>query len=380
MSLFLVVFFLVYGGMHLYVFIRARAAMHLNISASILTGLLMLFLCLTPLLIRTAERHGFDLIARLVSVFGYTWMGLLFFFCAASIPLDVWSIGTKIMSAVIRSDLSGFKPSAVMRFYLPFAVSVLIFLYGYFEARNIRTEHITIMTEKLPASVNRLRIVQISDVHIGLIVRKYKLARMLKLVKEAGPDILVSTGDLVDGQINGLPGLAEMLASINPPYGKYAVSGNHEYYAGLGQAGRFIENAGFRLLRNEGTAIPGVINIAGVDDPTGTSQAISSTVHEKDLLSGLSPGLFTLFLKHRPLIENGSAGLFDLQLSGHVHKGQIFPFSMITFFYYPVHAGLADAGMGSKIYVSRGTGTWGPPIRVLSPPEVTVIDLVRATS
>jgi predicted MPP superfamily phosphohydrolase len=85
---------------------------------------------------------------------------------------------------------------------------------------------------------------------------------------------------------------------------------------------------------------------------------------------------FTILLKHRPLIYKGSLGLFDLQLSGHVHKGQIFPFSLLTKLYYPKHAGLLNAD-GGTLYVNRGSGTWGPPIRFLAPPEVTIIDIVR---
>lgn len=95
------------------------------------------------------------------------------------------------------------------------------------------------------------------------------------------------------------------------------------------------------------------------------------------MLSGLDRKMFVLLLKHRPLVDKGALGLFDLQLSGHVHKGQIFPFSIITALYYPTQAGFANLPRGSELYVSRGTGTWGPPIRFLAPPEVTVIDLVH---
>ena len=95
------------------------------------------------------------------------------------------------------------------------------------------------------------------------------------------------------------------------------------------------------------------------------------------MLSRLPQGRFILFLKHRPLVNRGSPGLFDLQLSGHVHRGQIFPFSILTKLYYPVHAGFSSLELGSRLYVSRGAGTWGPPIRFLSPPEITVIDLVH---
>jgi hypothetical protein len=193
----------------------------------------------------------------------------------------------------------------------------------------------------------------------------------------ANPDILVSTGDLVDGQIDNLFKLAEILKEVNPRYGKYAITGNHEFYAGLGNALNFTEKAGFKVLRGERLTLAGLINIAGVDDPQGKAYGIYRGMPEKELLSGLPREKFTLLLKHRPLVDRSALGLFDLQLSGHVHKGQIFPFSIITGLYYPIQAGFADLLNGSRLYVSRGLGTWGPPIRFLSPPEVTVIDLVH---
>jgi len=95
------------------------------------------------------------------------------------------------------------------------------------------------------------------------------------------------------------------------------------------------------------------------------------------LLSGLPQDKFTLFLKHRPIVDQDAKGLFDLQLSGHIHKGQIFPFSIITWLYYPVNSGRMNLTDNAFLYVSRGAGTWGPPIRFLSPPEVAAIELVH---
>jgi len=165
---------------------------------------------------------------------------------------------------------------------------------------------------------------------------------------------------------------------VKPRYGKFAITGNHEFYAGIDQALEFTEKAGFTLLRGQGQTIGGLINIAGVDDIQARAYGGFHGVSEQQLLSGFSNNLFTLFLKHRPLVNKEGIGLFDLQLSGHVHKGQIFPFSILTWLYYPTQAGFAALSERSGLYVSRGSGTWGPPIRFLSPPEVTLIELVPA--
>jgi hypothetical protein len=181
----------------------------------------------------------------------------------------------------------------------------------------------------------------------------------------------------VDGQIDSLSGLADILKQVQPRYGKYAITGNHEFYAGLPNALKFTREAGFTMLRGEVITSAGPINIAGVDDPTGRYFGVPKGTTEKELLSGLPKDTFTLLLKHQPMVNESTLGLYDLQLSGHTHKGQIFPFRYMVRIFFPHIAGWYDLSKGSYLYVSRGTGTWGPPIRFLSPPEVTVIDLVH---
>jgi predicted MPP superfamily phosphohydrolase len=168
-----------------------------------------------------------------------------------------------------------------------------------------------------------------------------------------------------------------MLKEVNPRYGKFAVTGNHEFYAGLEKALAFTEDAGFVILRGEGTNIGDFLNIAGIDDHQGESFGSPNPLTERELLSKLPNDNFTLFLKHRPVLDKDALGLFDLQLSGHAHKGQIFPFSLLTKLSYPTDDGCLKLENGSYLCVSRGAGTWGPPIRFLAPPDVVVIELVH---
>ncbi len=242
---------------------------------------------------------------------------------------------------------------------------------------NIRPEMITLRSPKIPEALGYLRIAQISDVHLGIIVREARIRKILSVIRKANPDILISTGDLVDSQIDNLTGSAEALQEIQPRYGKYAITGNHEFYAGLPQALEITRRAGFTILRNEAVSVRGIINIAGIDDPTGKYFSQSRGMQEDELLSLLPKDKFTLLLKHQPSVDQKSLGLYDLQLSGHTHKGQIYPFSYLVKLYFSHIAGWYDLPKGSHLYVSRGTGTWGPPIRFLSHPEVTIIDLVH---
>lgn len=376
MPLFLAVFFLIYSGIHTYAFFKAKAALDFSPAVSFCVAFFMAFMVLAPFLTRLSEKAGLDLLARLVAYAGYIWLGLLFLFFSSSIALELYRLLLSLIGFISGRVTSHLGISAALSFYLPLSLAVVIALYGYLEAGNIRTESLVIKSKKIGAPAGRLRIVQISDIHLGLIVRENRLRKILQKVREAKPDVLVSTGDLVDGEVCDLNSLYELFKEIKPRYGKFAITGNHEFFAGYKNAECFTEEAGFTLLRAQAATVAG-INIAGVDDPSAAAYGLATGPPEDELLRSLPREKFTILLKHRPFINKASLGLFDLQLSGHVHKGQIFPFSLITWLYYPIQSGFASLP-GSSIYVSRGSGTWGPPIRFLSPPEVTVIELISA--
>lgn len=379
MTLFLLTFLLIYGSVHLYAFLRAKAALEFSAATGVFLALFMVVMGLAPLIVRALERAGLELSARVMAYLGYTWMGVLFLFFSYSLAADIYRLLIYLGRVIFSRDLSGLSLSPRYAFFLPLFLSLVTSLYGYFEARDIRTERWVLKSPKISQEAGRLKIVQISDVHLGLIVREERLKRILRQVNAENPDILVSTGDLVDGEVCRLNGLEDLLKEIKPRYGKFAVTGNHEFFAGFENAKCFTENAGFTLLRGEGITIQGILNIAGVDDPSGKRYGLAKDISEKILLSGLPQEKFTLFLKHRPIVDKDAKGLFDLQLSGHIHKGQIFPFSIITWLYYPVNSGRMNLTDNAFLYVSRGAGTWGPPIRFLSPPEVAVIELVHGS-
>jgi predicted MPP superfamily phosphohydrolase len=362
-----------YTSMHVYAFLKLRRAVALTGIATALLAGFMILMILTPLIVRLVESANFEKEARIFAYVGYTWMGIMFLFFAASFTVDVWRFLVYVAEGVLKTGLAGVKVSARQAFFLPLFAAVLAAGYGTTEAMNIRTETIVL---KSPKITRPIRIVQISDVHLGLLIREPRLSNILKKVAAASPDMLVSTGDLVDGQTDSLNGVGNLLKEIKAPLGKYAVTGNHEFYAGLDRSLEFMNQAGFRVLRGEGASVAGLINIAGVDDPVVRSYGPSREIPERQLLSGLPKDKFTLFLKHRPDVEQSSEGLFDLQLSGHAHKGQLFPFTLVVRLVFPRIDGLYSLSSGSWLYVSRGTGTWGPPIRFLAPPEVSVIDLV----
>ncbi len=377
MIMFLLVFLLIYGGLHLYMFLRARAGLGLGTKTSVYFAAFLMLMVFAPILTRLFEKPGVESIARAIAYVGYTWMAILFLFFSVSIVIDLLRLLVYLGGSVIGRGFPGFTTVGLYHFLIPFGLALAISFYGYFEARDIRTERITIQTSKLPQDIGRLKIVQISDIHLGVVVGEGKLKRILDIVRKENPDILVSTGDLVDGEMCNLLEAVRLLGEIDPPYGKFAITGNHEFYAGLDRALAFTEDAGFTILRGDALTPGGILNIAGVDDPEAKRFGSANNVPERELLSGLPEENFTLFLKHRPVLDKNALGLFDLQLSGHAHKGQIFPFSLLTKLSYPTDDGCLKLEDGSYLCVSRGAGTWGPPIRFLAPPDVVVIELVR---
>ena len=377
MILFLLTFFTIYGLLHFYVFLKIKMALALGAPSSLLLIFFMLLMIMAPIIVRISESRGFEPLARITSYIGFMWMGLLFIFLCASLLIDIYRFTIHKAGLIFQTNISHLALSPQSAFYITLLIAIIIAFYGYFEARSVRNDTVTIKSPKIPREIGTLTIAQISDIHLGLIVRHGKLKKILQVVKEAEPDILVSTGDLVDGQISNLAGLAEMLSSIKPRYGKFAITGNHEFYAGIDQALLFTEKAGFTMLRGEMVTVADAINIVGIDDRTGKQMGVFKGGSEKDLLTGLPDEKFTLLLKHMPLVDKGAMGLFDLQLSGHTHKGQIFPFNFVVKLLFPTDAGLVYLNNASLLYVNRGSGTWGPPIRFLSPPEVTIIKLVH---
>lgn len=384
MTLFLITFLTLYSMMHLYVFTRLRNTFSPKSPTNLLLAVLMCLMVLTPLLVRIAEASGRERIALWLAWPGYVWMGGVFLFTSFLLALDVIRLALQAAARLRGQKTARFLHGATTC-KIALLVALLASSQALYEARHIRSEHVTVRTHKLSPGVTGVRIVQLSDVHIGLLFRETRLQEVIEAVNAARADILVSTGDLVDGRLarEDLTGeqnrLALMLTRTHHPSGAFAITGNHEYYAGLDQALAFTSRAGFTLLRNRTIELANGLAITGIDDQAGVRMGIAPTgTPEPQLLQSVNKERFNLLLKHRPDITPESDGNFDLQLSGHIHQGQLFPFNLLVRLQYPIQCGTTETIKKSLIHVSRGTGTWGPPMRFLAPPEITVIDLVPA--
>jgi predicted MPP superfamily phosphohydrolase len=374
--LLLSLYFCIYGSAHLYVLIKLRRAYYWHGISYVLLFILLIFLMFAPIQARILEARDHLALAIVSAWIGYTWMGFLFVAICVSLPLDGYHLLMGLGQRLAHQDWARLMLSRRQCVGFATLAALGIMAYGAFEAYHLRIEKIALTTTKLPATVQSIRIVQISDLHLGLMYYPGRIQPLLNAIDALKPDVLVSTGDLVDGRTVSIESLAAELHALKAPLGKFAVTGNHEFYMGLENSQRFIEKAGFQLLRNQSVKAGGHLAITGVDDPAGAAAGVG--LSEAELGAANSPKRFSLLLKHRPTLAHTGRTRFDLQLSGHTHKGQIFPFNLLVALSYPIRCGLhrLEGPNPVNLYVSRGAGTWGPPIRLLAPPEITVIDLM----
>jgi predicted MPP superfamily phosphohydrolase len=251
--------------------------------------------------------------------------------------------------------------------------------YGIAEAKQTpEVKEVPVLIPHLPAQFEGFRIVQITDVHISPTFRRACVEEIVAVVNTLNADIVALTGDLVDGTVEQLADDAAPLGKIKSAMGNYFVTGNHEYYSGAIEWIAEVRRLGFSVLINEHRIITSdqrKILLAGVTDYRESRMLPD---HRSDPLKALKAAPATdvkILLAHQPknIFDAASAG-YDLQISGHTHGGQFFPWNLFVGFTQPYVSGL-HTHENTQIYVSRGTGYWGPPLRVGSPSEITLIKL-----
>lgn len=341
-------FFSVFGLMHIYLYRR------LPLKRGPLR-ILLLALFVSPVSMRLADRYLSPDIAFFTGFIALFWMGFLLYFVVIDLLIR-WKFKSPLYSLIL---------------------TLLLSIYSYYETFRPEIYYITIFTPKLPEEY-RIRILHITDIHLGPVMGLDRIEMIRKAVEIFKPDLIVSTGDLVDGNMRDKAYLARALLELEAPLGKYAVVGNHEYYRGIERAIEFTRASGFEVLRGDLREINEKLIIAGLDDDDCRFfGACRGPLSPKELLSSLPEDRYVILLKHKPRIERDGPPLFDLMLSGHTHGGLYYPvgrwlLKWIFNFEYP---GLKKLEESRYIFVSKGLGTGGPPMRFLTPPDMAIIEL-----
>jgi predicted MPP superfamily phosphohydrolase len=299
-----------------------------------------------------------------IEFLGAAWVGALFLLLVALLAADVVTgFGWLLPS----------RPARQIALVVAIALSLFALVQGL--RAPVVHEHSVAVRGLRPEHAG-LRIVQLSDVHLGPVLRSAWIERRLAQVDGLRPDLIVITGDLLDQDADLSEALVPWLRRLRARLGVWGVTGNHEFYAGLDRSLAVFRSAGIEVLRDRATTIaPGLV-LAGVDDLTARRQFGVSDHPVDQALAGRPPGA-TIFLCHSPWQVERAAELgADLMLSGHTHDGQIWPFRYLVRLIYPYIAGRYTVN-GMTLIVSRGTGFWGPPMRLFKPAEITLITLDR---
>ncbi|MET9432806.1 metallophosphoesterase [Streptomyces sp. NPDC006551] len=244
---------------------------------------------------------------------------------------------------------------------------------AYGVLRGPRVKRVTVPLAKIPRSAHGYRIAVVSDVHLGPILGRAHTQRIVDAVNATQPDLVAVVGDLVDGTVENLGHAAEPLARLRARHGSFFVTGNHEYFSGADAWVDHVRELGLRPLRNERVEIGAGFDLAGVDDVAGESEGqgpdFTSALGDRDRAKA------AVLLAHQPIVIHDAVrhGV-DLQLSGHTHGGQLWPGNYLAELANPTVAGLERYG-DTQLYVSRGAGAWGPPVRVGAPSDITLVQL-----
>jgi predicted MPP superfamily phosphohydrolase len=252
-------------------------------------------------------------------------------------------------------------------------------LAGFRAAGELTVPEVHVRLARLPRALDGLCVVQLSDLHLGLLLDGRFLRDVVEQANAQKPDLVVITGDLVDGPVQALGPELAALSRLRSRWGTFFITGNHEYYSGADEWVAWLRARGVRVLLNERTQVGdagGLLDVAGVTD---WRSGHGLPGHAPDLaraLAGRDPERELLLLAHQPKhVDEAAAHDVGLQLSGHTHGGQMWPFGGLVHFVQPYVAGLHRHGARTQVYVSRGTGFWGPPMRLAAPAEVTRVIL-----
>ncbi|HEX6276271.1 MAG TPA: metallophosphoesterase [Polyangiaceae bacterium] len=383
-ALFFSIMVTIVGGVHYYVWLRlVRDPALPPMAFRVLTGVLLGLFVLVPVsfFLRRSEASFTVPVVWVASV----WLGILLLLFFTLLAGDVLR-GAALLATKLTND-GPVDPArrTVLARILAVGVTLVTASLSLAAVRSglarVALRDIDVRLKRLPGRMNGTVIVQLTDVHVGPTIGREFIEEIVELTNAATPDVVAITGDLVDGSVAELRDHVAPLAKLRARYGVYFVTGNHEYYSGADDWCRELERIGIRVLRNERVTIgegDDSFDLAGIDDHGASGFGGDHGADLPRAVRGRDPARELVLLAHQPraVFDAVKHGV-GLQLSGHTHGGQIWPWNYFVRLQQPVVSGLARFGE-TLVYVSNGTGYWGPPMRLAAPAEVTRIRLLSS--
>jgi uncharacterized protein len=333
--------------------------------------------------------------ARWLAWPGYLWLALVFYLFVGLLLAELPRLVIKLVPARRPAPVEvggpspspGHGPPLSRRLVLARSTAALVGtaavgLVGYGMTSALGPPKIipvTVPLRRLPGELDGLRIAVVSDIHLGPMRGRAHTDRIVRMINEQHADVVTIVGDLVDGTVDELGEAAAPLRDLVSTHGSFFVTGNHEYYAGVTPWLRELARLGVRPLVNERVEIrvgDAVLDLAGVNDLTAEDSGAEGPDYDR-ALGSRDPNRPVVLLAHQPVqVHEAARRGVDLQLSGHTHGGQMFPLHGLVRLQQPVISGLHRFG-GTRLFVTRGAGFWGPPVRIGAPPEIAIVRLTR---
>ncbi len=377
MLVFVLVVSVIVGGVHFYLWARlvrdTQPPQAWKVAATAACVALGLALPISFVLMRRLPSTGASVLAWPV----YIWMGVMFLLFLLLAASDIVRLALRLLQGAPADP----ERRLLLARALGGGVGAGAALLGGWALQRalaaVEVANVTVHLPQLPAGTKPTTIVQLTDLHVGPTIGRRFIEHVVRKTNELAPDIIAITGDLVDGSVERLRDAVAPLGDLRAKQGVFFVTGNHEYFSGVGPWLAELQRLGIRVLRNERVPLAS-FDLAGVDDWTASR---FTPDHGHDLnkaLAGRDPARPVVLLAHQPkaILEASAQGV-ALQLSGHTHGGQIWPFTFLVKLAQPYVAGLHRHG-DTHIYVSPGTGYWGPPMRLGTRAEITHITLLPA--
>ncbi|WP_051260967.1 metallophosphoesterase [Desulfovibrio inopinatus] len=361
--------------LNVYFLTAARHIIHVGPVVAVCLWLILFLLILGPGIGAWLGKHGMPILARTMTFAGYSWsMFVLLFFATHIVFRIVGHAGQKLQFFGPAEALTQVGGMTTIVFIAACITAGGMLLYARHQALALNVKRVNIVSPAVPAEADGTVIAQISDVHFSATTGTETAKTIANIMGVEKPDIIVSTGDLLDRDMDDPYAIEEILKAMPARLGKYAVTGNHEFYSGINEALRFTKAAGFTLLHGDAVDVGNAITLIGVDDIMAGHFGLDRTT-DAQAVAKATLGTFTILLKHRPDVSPSVLESVHLQLSGHTHNGQFYPFTLLVKRLFPYTAGLYQLDEDSAVYTSQGTGTWGPPFRFLTEPEITIFTL-----
>ena len=375
--IFFSIFFSVYFLTNYYIYIRGLQAFTFSPLLKMIYVKLFIILALSYIAGRILERITVCRITDFLTWIGSYWLALMVYFLLMVVLIDIIRVADHFLHflpAIIRVN------PAQTNFILGMVSIGIVFIIVVAGRINAVNPHVREISIDLPKKVNDgkdITIAMASDIHLGTVVGQKHLRHMIRMIDEIKPDLILFAGDVLDEDPGSLiqKDLGQCLKELHAPLGVYAITGNHEYIGGVTKAVEYLESHNIIILRDSVLTLPNGITIIGREDIDSRRFNGIQRKSISELIKDIEPNSPTILLDHQPSNLNDAIdNNIDLQLSGHTHHGQLWPFNYITSKMFRVSYGYEKI-QNTNVYVSCGFGTWGPPIRTTARPELVKINL-----